>query len=99
MVLIEDGTIRIEVPCGRDGSFEPLFTPTHEQRIASFDDKIVAMYARRLGLRYSVLCVPTGSTQGDLYDERHQDHQRAATRDLIKTQGHFPADEAATKLI
>lgn len=40
--------IRIEVPRDRDGSFEPLLIPKHERRFTGFDEKIVAMYARRM---------------------------------------------------
>ena len=35
----------------RNGSFEPLLIPKHECRFTSFDDKIIAMYARSLTMR------------------------------------------------
>ena len=50
-VLTEVGPVRIEVPRGRDGSFEPLLIPEHERRFTGFDDKIVAMYARGMTVR------------------------------------------------
>ena len=50
-VLTEDGPVRIEVPCDREGSFEPLLIPKHERRFTGFDDKIVAMYARGMTMR------------------------------------------------
>lgn len=50
-VLTDDGALRIEVPCDRDGSFEPLLIPKHERRFTGFDDKIVAMYARGMTMR------------------------------------------------
>ena len=50
-VLTEVGPVRIEVPRGRDGSFEPLLIPEHERRFTGFDDKIVAMYARGMTMR------------------------------------------------
>jgi len=50
-VLTEDGPIRIEVPRGRDGSFEPLLIPRHERPFTGFDEKIVAMYARGMTVR------------------------------------------------
>jgi len=50
-VLTEDGPLRIEVPRGRAGSFEPLLIPKHERRFTGFDDKIVAMYARGMTMR------------------------------------------------
>jgi putative transposase len=39
------------VPRDRSGSFEPLLIPKHERRFTSFDDKIVAMYARGMTVR------------------------------------------------
>lgn len=50
-VLTEDGPLRIEVPCDRQGSFEPLLIPKHERRFTGFDDKIVALYARGMTVR------------------------------------------------
>jgi transposase len=48
-VLTEDGALRIEVPRDRD-AFEPILIPKHERRFTGFDDKVVAMYARGIGL-------------------------------------------------
>jgi transposase-like protein len=50
-VLTEDGSLRIDVPRDRQGSFEPLLIPKHERRFTGFDDKIVAMYARGMTMR------------------------------------------------
>jgi len=50
-VMTEDGSIRIEVPRDRDGSFAPLLIPKHERRFTGFDDKIIAMYARGMTVR------------------------------------------------
>jgi transposase-like protein len=50
-VLTDDGTLRIEVPRDRAGSFEPVLIPKHERRFTGFDDKIVAMYARGMTVR------------------------------------------------
>jgi len=41
-VLTEDGSLRINVPRDRTGSFEPLLIPKHERRFTGFDDKIIA---------------------------------------------------------
>jgi transposase-like protein len=50
-VLTENGSIRIDVPRDRDGSFAPLLIPKHERRFTGFDDKIVALYARGMTVR------------------------------------------------
>jgi transposase-like protein len=50
-VLTERGAVRIDVPCDRDGSFEPILTPKHERRFRGFDERIIAMYARGMSVR------------------------------------------------
>jgi putative transposase len=50
-VLTDEGSVRIEVPRDRDGTFEPILIPKHERRFTGFDDKIVAMYARGMTMR------------------------------------------------
>ena len=50
-VLTDDGTVEIDVPRDRDGSFEPVLIQKHERRFTGFDDKILALYARGLPVR------------------------------------------------
>lgn len=50
-VLTDDGTVAIDVPRDREGSFEPVLIPKHERRFTGFDDKILALYARGLTVR------------------------------------------------
>ena len=50
-VLTDTGSLRIEVPRDREGSFEPVLIPKHERRFTGFDDKIIAMYARGMTMR------------------------------------------------
>lgn len=50
-VITDDGTVDIEVPRDRDGSFEPLIIGKHERRFTGFDQKIIAMYARGMTVR------------------------------------------------
>ena len=50
-VLTDAGSLRIEVPREREGSFEPQLIGKHERRLTGFDDKIIAMYARGMTVR------------------------------------------------
>ena len=50
-VLTDDGSLAIEVPRDREGSFEPRFIAKHERRFTGFDDKILALYARGMTVR------------------------------------------------
>ena len=50
-VLTDDGSLAIEVPRDREGTFEPRFIAKHERRFTGFDDKILALYARGMTVR------------------------------------------------
>ena len=50
-VLTDTGTLRIDVPRDREGTFEPQLIGKHERRFTGFDDKIIAMYARGMTVR------------------------------------------------
>lgn len=50
-VLTGDGSVRLDIPRDRNGSFEPILIPKHERRFTGFDDKIIAMYARGMTVR------------------------------------------------
>jgi hypothetical protein len=50
-VVTDTGVVAVEVPCDRDGSFEPLLIGKHERRFTGFDDKIIALYARGMTVR------------------------------------------------
>jgi putative transposase len=45
------GTMPIEVPRDRNGTFEPQIIGKHQTRWAGFDDKIISLYARGLSTR------------------------------------------------
>lgn len=47
----EFGTMPIEVPRDRNGTFEPQIIGKHQKRFAGFDDKIISLYARGLSTR------------------------------------------------
>ena len=50
-VLTDSGSLRIEVPRERAGTFEPQLIGKHERRLTGFDDKIIAMYACGMTVR------------------------------------------------
>ena len=45
------GTLPIEVPRDRNGTFEPQIIGKHQKRFTGFDDKIISLYARGLSTR------------------------------------------------
>jgi putative transposase len=45
------GSVRIEQPRDRTGSFEPQIVRKHQRRFEGFDDKIIAMYGRGMSVR------------------------------------------------
>ena len=47
----EHGSVRIDQPRDRVGSFEPQIVPKRQRRFHGFDEKIVAMYARGMSVR------------------------------------------------
>lgn len=47
----ESGRLTLATPRDRDGTFEPLLIPKYERRLAGFDDKILAMYAKGMSTR------------------------------------------------
>src|SRR5262245_29908017 len=47
----ELGEVTIDVPRDRDGSFEPQLLPKYQRRLAGFDEKVLALYAKGLTTR------------------------------------------------
>ena len=47
----ESGRLTLATPRDRNGTFEPLLIPKHERRLAGFDDKILALYAKGMSTR------------------------------------------------
>lgn len=50
-VQSDAGEFEIEVPRDRNGTFDPVLVPKRQRRIAGFDDKVLALYARGLSTR------------------------------------------------
>jgi transposase-like protein len=47
----ESGRLTIATPRDRNATFEPLLIPKHERRLAGFDDKVLALYAKGMSTR------------------------------------------------
>ena len=47
----EDGKLPIRVPRDRAGDFEPALIPKHQRHFDGFDEAVVSLYARGLGVR------------------------------------------------
>ena len=45
------GTMPLEVPRDRNGTFEPQIIETHQTRFTEFDENIISLYARGLSTR------------------------------------------------
>jgi transposase-like protein len=50
-VQSELGEFPIETPRDRNGTFEPVLVPKHQRRLAGFDEKILALYAKGMSTR------------------------------------------------
>ena len=45
------GDLTLQTPCDRNGSFEPKLIGEHQRRLAGFDEKILALYAKGMTTR------------------------------------------------
>jgi putative transposase len=50
-VITENGSVAIDVPRDRAGTFEPQLVPKGERRLSGFDERIIALYARGMTVR------------------------------------------------
>jgi putative transposase len=47
----DSGELTLRTPRDRDGTFEPLLIPKHGRRLAGFDEKILALFAKGMSTR------------------------------------------------
>ena len=83
---VDTGSDRLvlDIPRDRRGRFDPVLIGKYQRRFPGFDEKIVAMYARGMSTRDTTNAIESLHSQ---------------VRKAIRNKGHFPSDEAATKLI
>ena len=81
-VHTEHGSVRLEQPRDRRGSFEPQIVPKHQRRFDGFDGRIVAMYARGMSVRdiQAHLAELTPNTKPGVRGFTSRRRQRPATR-------------------
>jgi hypothetical protein len=68
IAITDDGRVEIDAPRDREGRYAPLIVGKHERRFTTFDQKIIAMYARGMTVQ---------ETQGYLAGDVR--HRRVAT--------------------
>ena len=49
-LITENGTLKIDVPRDREGSFEPLLVPKRSTRMEGLDQKILSLYAKGMSV-------------------------------------------------
>ncbi|RYD50035.1 MAG: IS256 family transposase [Verrucomicrobiaceae bacterium] len=47
----DDGKLPVKIPRDRNGGFEPTLVPKHQRHFDGFDDCIISLYSRGLGVR------------------------------------------------
>lgn len=50
-LITDHGDVPIEVPRDRQASFAPVIVPKNKRRMAAFEDKVLALYARGMSVR------------------------------------------------
>lgn len=50
-VITNSGSVQLNVPRDREGTFEPKIVPKHTRRLGSVDDMILSLYARGMTTR------------------------------------------------
>ncbi|MEL6186848.1 MAG: IS256 family transposase [Myxococcota bacterium] len=50
-VVMDSGTVELDVPRDREGTFEPQVVKKGQRRLKGFDDKLISLYARGLTVR------------------------------------------------
>ena len=61
-LITDNGSVDLEIPRDREGSFEPQFIKKHQRRLTAMDDKILCLYAKGMTTREIV------ATFKEMYD-------------------------------
>jgi transposase-like protein len=64
------GSVTIDVPRDRNGSFDPVIVPKHSRRLSGFDEHVLSLYAK-------------GFTTGDIVDHVADIYGSKVSRDLV----------------
>jgi putative transposase len=107
IVSTDHGDVTIDVPRDRDGTFEPKIVMKRERRLAGFDERILALYARGMTVRdiqghLQELCgveVSPDLISRVIYTTNAIESINSTLRKLVYYRGHFPSDDAVFKLL
>ena len=47
----DSGSVRVQIPRDREGTFEPQLVKKGQRRLEGFDEKVIALYARGMTTR------------------------------------------------
>lgn len=50
-VITEDGSVALEIPRDKEGTFEPIVVKKHQRRLNGFDQRVLGLYARGMTVR------------------------------------------------
>lgn len=92
----EDGEMELSTPRDRDATFNPQIIKKGQKRFDGFDGKIISMYAR--GMVIPFFAYPA-EVRKIIYTTNAIESLNMSLRKIIKNRGHFPSDDAATKLL
>ena len=79
-VQTEHGPVTINVPRDRNADFEPQIVPKHQRRLAGFDEKVIALYARAGSERALDPGAPARTLSGRRLAHAHLDGHRCRAR-------------------
>ncbi|GAB7555168.1 hypothetical protein NRB_46830 [Novosphingobium sp. 11B] len=93
-VMTDTGKLAIDVPRGRQSSFDPQLIAKYQRRFPGFDDKIVSTYARGMSTREITRHLLAEVGRKGRRRERQGHHQGAARHRAGLPLGHEPQGEA-----
>ena len=82
-ITTEIGQLTVDVPRDREGKVQPQIIPTHQRRLAGFDEAVISLYGK-------------GMTTGDIAEHLAEVYDTSIARDLVSTVTAKVAEEMRT---